>query len=897
VRVLFQLISWNGDEDYSDTAVSVAKDGSKANEAPVVMNDDVIVKGAVKDFEPNHIAVSVDETQFTVAWTTHSITIGEIVMEHDTNGIWGDEAQEVFKVQRGAGHTHTITVDGLKQDTRYLFNIKSGETLWLDKGMPFMVTTLPELKDVVSYEITGKVVAPNSGNEGILVYAYISIGNEVSNLLTTSTDKSGNFNIDIGRTIGPDGKVFTTTYEGVSVFFRFEGGRAGSYPENSRDWHVMVLDGASKGPAEDMGTFILENTAPGPIHVPVDMSISTSTIVEASVTDTGAKLSWTTDAVEEGYVIYGESSGSLPNTTYDDRGGALFTDDTHHVTLTGLKPATTYYYRLWNDDTGFSPVYNFNTQPIAPSAPHTVYGHVNTIGGAGNAVGTLVYIYIDVGGAVSELISTYTDASGNFAVSLAECRKVSDGSPYASYLGGTLYVRYQGAGDGVNPLSGYTSIAPISASPMNLGSYNLLDPFGSWSGIPWYVDAGGDMAANDNINIVSMRAAMDASTFYTYLNITGAGTLFGDAGPDGDTYRVLIDTDVDSSTGYYFDGDVIGTSPVGYHIDGIGADYLIEVFGAGGAMESAKLYSYGGADQYSWDGFSEVSDALASVNVDTLLVQVPIADIGSPTKVAVYVTSVDGDTTRNEDYGDYKIFDDATIGVLEIIQTDPTGSGAGTEITNPAIDYVMLDLSLIAHGRDLNLDSLTIEKFKYSTAPDAFIDKVELVDGGAPIGSGVFVGGQITFSGLGILLTAETPYALTVEISVAAPLPAPSAVSLNLIGVGLVEPNANASLTTEGIGNRYINASNGAVDGIFDEWIVFQADSAVDVTTPNVNIIRFQAGKISSSKLSAKNYIPPYVVFGYVYQIDGITPMGAGINVYIQDTNTMEGLMAVTDGW
>lgn len=74
-------------------------------------------------------------------------------------------------------------------------------------------------------------------------------------------------------------------------------------------------------------------------------SLSISDVKFSKTSESTAVISWKTNVPATSTVVYGESSGSLSDTTLEEE---LVT--THRVTLTGLDPDTTYYYEIRSSD-------------------------------------------------------------------------------------------------------------------------------------------------------------------------------------------------------------------------------------------------------------------------------------------------------------------------------------------------------------------------------------------------------------------------------------------------------------------------------------------------------------------------------------------------------------------
>ena len=142
-------------------------------------------------------------------------------------------------------------------------------------------------------------------------------------------------------------------------------------------------------------------------------------------------MSWVTDSAETGYVSYGISPGNLNINVYDDRGQATIAD-THHITITGLNPGTTYYYKIVSggvtyDDNG-SP-YQMTTGPgLGFTLPEMISGRVYKANGT-EAEGTIIYVSMGT----SQVLSGLVNNQGAWAMDIAPIR-TADYQEYVTYV-------------------------------------------------------------------------------------------------------------------------------------------------------------------------------------------------------------------------------------------------------------------------------------------------------------------------------------------------------------------------------------------------------------------------------------------------------------------------------
>jgi len=158
-----------------------------------------------------------------------------------------------------------------------------------------------------------------------------------------------------------------------------------------------------------------------------------------NVTQTGFTVLWWTDTEMTGQINYGGSS-SLGAQAYDARGQA-FSGATHYVDVTGLQPATNYFFDVVSGgtaDTNAGQHYQMKTAPVTSGTPppNTAQGTVLNPGGVSQAGGALVWGDVkDNNGqgssGTSMLVGALAGGDGRFQVNLSP--RVADQSAYFQY--------------------------------------------------------------------------------------------------------------------------------------------------------------------------------------------------------------------------------------------------------------------------------------------------------------------------------------------------------------------------------------------------------------------------------------------------------------------------------
>ena len=191
-----------------------------------------------------------------------------------------------------------------------------------------------------------------------------------------------------------------------------------------------------------------------------------------NLTDQAFTVSWTTTALEKGWVEYG-TNASMNMKAYDDRGQETV-DDTHYVTIKGLEETTAYYCQIVSGGVIGS---TFTTTTVAKiSLPQTggiVAGKVCFQETTILAEGAIVYATLKTTtGTESDTQSTIV---GNepWSISLNRFRKLDGSSSFEYSSGDSLIVEIKAAGDGM--ATGTAKIATTTDTIVDIGTLTLSD--------------------------------------------------------------------------------------------------------------------------------------------------------------------------------------------------------------------------------------------------------------------------------------------------------------------------------------------------------------------------------------------------------------------------------------
>ena len=170
---------------------------------------------------------------------------------------------------------------------------------------------------------------------------------------------------------------------------------------------------------------------PEPAALPTLEPVADPAIADVMVTnrrDVALTVTWRTDRPSDGWVEYG-TTPELGQVATDDRGEKMVSA-VHLVTLTGLSPEATIYFRVHSGNSvadNESKLFETATlASVAPTAPATAYGQVNMPDGA-PAVGSVVFGWlVDAAGNRSEPLSAPVDGWGYWVLSVpvVDCEQV-----------------------------------------------------------------------------------------------------------------------------------------------------------------------------------------------------------------------------------------------------------------------------------------------------------------------------------------------------------------------------------------------------------------------------------------------------------------------------------------
>lgn len=198
--------------------------------------------GADTSVAPQDIRTSnISDNSATISWTTDKETTNFIT--------WGESSASVNKIEKETQDnqkftTHSITISGLKPNTKYFYKINSEGENFDNKGIPWEFTTGQTLNVNPNSIILSGTVLTSSGQPvtRALVYANIS-----GYILSTLTSDTGNFVFQLASARSQDlGSYLTIDESQTLVQISVTAGLSGVtsaqvFPQSGRPMPPIIL--------------------------------------------------------------------------------------------------------------------------------------------------------------------------------------------------------------------------------------------------------------------------------------------------------------------------------------------------------------------------------------------------------------------------------------------------------------------------------------------------------------------------------------------------------------------------------------------------------------------------------------------------------------------------------
>ena len=208
----------------------------------LVQNKQIFKLGASPQTSPKDIRITnITDSSFTVSWATDKETGGFILWGETENSLTKTELNEISETS----DTHSATIQGLSSDKSYFFEISSDGTRFDNNGIPWQITTGPELLgQTISNSISGTILtATGAPAEKAIVYVTLAGASPLS----TTTSQNGSWVIPISSARSQNLTSFieineTTTLIEISVQAGSRGvATAQIYPASAKPTPPIIL--------------------------------------------------------------------------------------------------------------------------------------------------------------------------------------------------------------------------------------------------------------------------------------------------------------------------------------------------------------------------------------------------------------------------------------------------------------------------------------------------------------------------------------------------------------------------------------------------------------------------------------------------------------------------------
>src|SRR5207302_163106 len=211
--------------------------------------------------------------------------------------------------------------------------------------------------------------------------------------------------------------------------------------------------------------------------------------------------------------------------------------------------------------------------------------------------------------------------------------------------------------------------------------------FNDWSSVATEPMAAGGLST-PNVDVIRFGIGPNLGPVAFYVELAGAALAGGGPAPGTmDSVRIFVDID--------------GSASTGYHIDGLGADRMIEISGYNGAVLSSTLWEFdSNRNPRDWNGWIKGTATPAAVGGSRIEAEAEwLATVPTSAPIVATVHTVSWDT--QVDSGDFLV--SPGFGTLSIV-SDPRVPDviAGNDVS-------LLRLTLTPHGQAIALNALQID--------------------------------------------------------------------------------------------------------------------------------------------------------------------------------------------
>ncbi len=372
-------------------------------------------------------------------------------------------------------------------------------------------------------------------------------------------------------------------------------------------------------------------------------------------------------------------------------------------------------------------------------------------------------------------------------------------------------------------LASFVRFTQFNDSETDQQGIEIDGDFSDWSDVISVSDNVEPSPFNPNVDIVDYRVDSSRSQLSFYLQVRG-DMLAGEPSGDNyvDTIYVFIDTDKNPDTGYY--------------INGIGADYMLMVYGWSGDVLSSTLYSFTSTIQ-DWNYWEEERSAPAAINGPRIETQVRYYDLSLSENDVVDVLFYMQSYYVFEDFSDTIISNEP--GALVVEQ-----QGIGAESITGSGNR-LLKLNIKAEGMDLIVRSIRFTRI--GNGNDGDVSVVRLTDGNIAVDSGTLSNGAVNFQ-TNLVVSAGATLTLFGEVDLSSTSQTENTLGLRIMQPHDVVPNTGTTTLKNAFPQdgqydlSYIDIipEDVRIDGAFADWVGKHIrNDSNDNVRPNLDISKY----------------------------------------------------------
>ncbi|MDP6599572.1 MAG: fibronectin type III domain-containing protein, partial [Candidatus Poribacteria bacterium] len=360
---------------------------------------------SVRANEIDHLAISdLSSSSAVISWVSGQAEVGTV-----NYGSTAELGQTISAAE--AKKVHRLELTGLLPAATYLFEVVSGSVTDDNDGNYYTFQTA-QTASGTPYTLYGQVLDNTTPVNGGLVSVWVEREEADSSRLTTLTNSSGFWNLNLGNL-----KHVTT-----GIPFGYQNGdliRVEVKLDHEEWWYgEAVVIGVSP---QEVRTYY--QPASGP------QTITLNQPGISNYSSTSVVVNWSTNLPATSKVDYGQTT--LGQTVEDNQLRRW-----HRVEITDLEPETVYLFQISSNyvtDDNSGDYYSFQTANTGTGTPYTVFGQVLAGDDTTAIPQASVTVSVTSGGNDSSLLTTITGDSGFWNVNLGNLKQPATGAVF-SYL-------------------------------------------------------------------------------------------------------------------------------------------------------------------------------------------------------------------------------------------------------------------------------------------------------------------------------------------------------------------------------------------------------------------------------------------------------------------------------